>query len=72
MADKVVKKPVFVADFKLNLSNPNIEAEFSMTIKDAEDITEALWQARDAARTALNVPPYDEPPAIKNLRERGW
>lgn len=64
-----MNKPVYVVDYKLSPAEVEF---FTVVIKDADDITDAIWRARDVARTALNISPFEDVPPVKSVRERGW
>lgn len=63
------KKTVFVIEYKFD--NPLV-TQFQLTIKEAMDIHDAIYQASDAVRGALNLGPYDDLPLMKSVSERGW
>lgn len=63
------KKHNFIVEFNLDTT---VEAEFKMTIKDALDIEDALFKAKDAARSVLNLTCYDDAPVVKSVTQRGW
>lgn len=62
-------KKTFVVEFKMSQEEIS---QFTVTIKDASDIQDAMFKAVDVARLAMNVSPYDDSPVVKSISERGW
>jgi hypothetical protein len=59
----------FVVEFRLDAAEVE---QFSVTIKDASDITDAIYKAQDVARGVMNLSPYDDSPRVKSVTERAW
>lgn len=63
-------KPVaYVVEFKLE--QKEVE-QFTVAIKDACDIYDAISKAQDVAKSAMNLSVYDDSPRVKSINERGW
>jgi hypothetical protein len=67
--DTAMTKSTFVVEFKL--AQEEVE-QFTVTVKNATDITDAIYKAQDIAKSAMNLSVYDDAPQVKSIHSRGW